>query len=154
MASGSAERSNQYKTVAITESSVTTNVETFPDEDAFYLMEFDVMGIANVSTSSNATATVYFNTFFEQEEITELKDKGYYKRQPYALHVQAINSFNACFGANKAIVVCTVRPNAGSGLTVDSVRGMGTRSYSSGAKLFRVGVTLIPPYLVDDDGRV
>lgn len=154
MASGSAERSNQYKTANITQSSVTTTIETFPDSDAFYLMEFGVVGSKTITTTASSGQSIKYADLFAGNNISILEYKGYYKRQPYALHVQAISSFNCSYGTSKIFCICCVQPNIGASATIDSQRAIGARSGSSGSSNFRVYVTLIPPYLVDDDGKV
>jgi hypothetical protein len=150
MANGNVEKNPQYIVKQYTdENSVVNDIEPSSADDAVYLMEFNVTTTHSNSASSNYWR-IQSHDFYEDADIFNPKDKTYYRRQPMFLHINVISSFNTCVGQNRNMPISFLHPCSSLDWKSTTHPMGGTHESGTATSTVKLKVTLIPPYLVDD----
>ena len=153
MASGSIEKDMQYIAKAYYDANGDAQtLESSSDDNTAFLLEFSVHNSKSVTTNANSNKRILFKDFYNN--LFDTEDKTFYYRQPYILHIPVISGFNTGVGKNGSNAICYITASQANGYNFASGYTIGWRSMSSSnvTSTARITVTLIPPYLVDDDG--
>lgn len=154
MASGSIENDIQYIAKEYYDANADAQtLESSSDDNTAFLLEFSVHNSKSVTTNATSNKRVLFKDFYSN--LFDTEDKTFYYRQPYFLHIPVISGFNTGVGKNGSNGIAYITACPANGYNFASGYTMAWRSMSSSnvTSTARITVTLIPPYLVDDDGR-